>query len=251
MASTSDHSGSVLLARVEDTFRLCDKRQSPCFFGFLDLQEQAQIRQPLYYQEGWLLFGGYPEAERRLLAVYPPYMQPEDIVYPLCAVAFHYRPERRLSHRDFLGTLLSAGLRRDVIGDILCGEGLSVVFLKEDVVDFVCDEVTKIGGEGVKVTPYYDGELPIARQFKDISETIASPRLDVIIKALLHCSREEAARLIRVGNVSVDHLVTDQVAQNLTAPCTVSVKGSGRYLIDQIGPPTKKGRLALCARKCI
>ena len=251
MASTSDLGNSVLLARVEDTFRLCDKRQSPCFFGFLDLQEQAQIRQLLSRREGWFLFGGYPEAERRLLAVFPAYIQPEDVVCPLYAVAFHYRRERRLTHRDFLGTLLSAGIRRDVIGDILCGDGLSVVFLKDEIVDFICDEITKIGGEGVKVTPYYDGELPIIRQFKDISETVASSRLDVIIKALLHCSREEAARLIRVGNVSVDHLVTDQVAQNLTAPCTVSVKGSGRYLIDQIGPPTKKGRLALCARKCV
>ena len=251
MASTSDFPQSVLMARIEDTFRLCDKRQCPCFYGFLDLQEQAQLQRILAKRQGWLLLGGYPEAERRMLAVYPDYMQVEDVVGPFCAVAFHYRRERPLSHRDFLGTLLSAGLRREVIGDILCGEGLSVVFLRDEVVDFVCDEVKKIGGEGVRVTPNYEGELPVGRQYKELSETIASPRLDVIIKALLHCSREEAARLIRLGNVSVDHLVTDDVSQNLDAPCTVSVKGSGRYLLDQIGPPTKKGRLALYARKCI
>lgn len=248
MVSTSDN---TLRARVEDAFRLCDKRQYPCFYGFLDLQEQAQVQKMLAHRSGWLFCGGHPNAERRLLAVFPEYMQAEDVTPPLCAVAFHYREEKALTHRDFLGTLLSAGLRRETIGDILCGSGLTVVFLREEIVDFVHNETKKVGGEGVKLTLNYEGELPNARQYKQLSETIASPRLDVIVKALLHCSRDEAARLIQLGNVSVDHLLANQVAQTLSAPCTVSVKGNGRYLIDTIGPPTKKGRLILSARKCI
>ncbi len=251
MASTSNNDAGVLRARIEDTFRLCAKRQSPCFYGFLDAREQALVRQWLSRSENWLLQGGYPDAERQVLAVIPDYLMPEEIVFPFCAVAFHYRSTRQLSHRDVLGTLLSAGLRRDKIGDILCGEGISVVYLWDELVDFVCEQITKVGGEGIKVTPHYDGELPLTKQYLALNETVASPRLDCLVKALLHCSREESAQLIRIGNVSVNHIPLQEVSRSIEAPCTVSIKGSGRFLIDQLGPPTKKGRLALTARKCI
>ena len=150
-----------------------------------------------------------------------------------------------------MGTLLSAGIRRDKIGDILCGEGLSVVFLRKEIADFVCEQIKRVGGEGVTIIRDYTGELPIARDYEHLRETVVSPRLDVIVKTLVRCSREKAAELIRLGSVSMDHLPIDSVSAVVSAPCTVSIRGSGRYLVDQIGPETKKGRLALLARKVL
>ncbi len=251
MASISDE-GLILRARTEDTVRLCDKRQCPCFLGFLTLEEQAQVSAYLSYQPGnWFFAGGYEESERKVLAVYPDYMEQPDVVLPISTLAFHYREERVLTHRDFLGTLLSAGIRRDKIGDILCGRGLTVAFLWDEIAPYVCEQITKIGGEGVRIESDYTGELPLCREYAALSETIASPRLDGVVKALLHCSRDEASRLIRLGNVSLDHRPVVEVSLQISAPCTVSVRGSGRYLVDRIGPPTKKGRLALQARKCL
>ena len=252
MACISDESERILLSRIEDTVHLCDKRVAPCFLGFLDLHEQAVVRreQGRFAGYRWGLFGGHPDAERRLLAVYPDYFDVTEGDCPFCAVAFRYRPVRTLTHRDFLGTLLSAGIRRDKIGDILCGKGLSVVFVREEIADYVCDQIDRIGGEGVTLTLNYDGPLPITKEYEDIHETIASPRLDVAVKALTRLSREKAAELIRLGNVSVDHLPETAVAAPVSAPSTLSVRGYGRFLIDQIGPETKKGRLLFIARKC-
>ena len=163
--------------------------------------------------------------------------------FPLCAVAFRYRHVSKLTHRDFLGTLLSTGIRRDKIGDILCGEGFSVVFLHEEIADFICEQVQRVGGEGVTSERNYSGPLPLLHQYETIHETVASPRIDVLVKTLLRCSREKAAECIRLGLVSVDHLPLESVSDTISAPCTISIRGSGRYLIDQIGPQTKKGRL--------
>ena len=253
MDCISEGSNEILRARIEDTVRLCDKRGVPCFLGFLDLREQAEVRRMLsgVPDGSWRLFGGYDEAERAILAICPDYMDPAYAEYPLCAVAFRYRAIHKLTHRDFLGTLLSAGIRRDKIGDILCGEGLSVVFLREEIADFVCEQIERVGGEGVTIIRDYTGELPIARDYEHLRETVVSPRLDVIVKTLVRCSREKAAELIRLGSVSVDHLPIDSVSAVVSAPCTVSIRGSGRYLVDQIGPETKKGRLALLARKVL
>lgn len=252
MACISD-SDQLLLSRVDDTVRLCDRRSSPCFLGFLDLHEQALIRPRLEKCADirFCFYGGYAEAERTLLGVFPEYMEPENDVFPLKTVAFHYRTERSLSHRDFLGTLMSAGLRRESIGDILCGEGIGVLFLREEIVPFVREQVVKIGGEGVRCTVDYTGVLPAAHRFRPLHDTVASPRLDAVVKALIRSSRERAAELIADGYVEVDHRVVSAVAAAVAAPCTVSVRGHGRFAVDRLDTPTRKGRLNLEARQYI
>lgn len=251
MDCISEGSDEILRARIEDTIRLCQKRGVSCFLGFLDLREQAETRRILSGMTAvsWRLYGGYDEAERRLLAIVPDYLEEQFVDYPIRTVAFRYRKERSLSHRDFLGTLLSLGIRRDKIGDILCGNGLSVVFLRDEIAPFVCEQTDRIGGEGVTILSDYQGELPISQEYEWIHETIASPRLDVIVKTLTRTSRDRAAEMIRVGAVSVDHRPAESVSAMLSSPCTVSVRGFGRYLVDQIGPETKKGRLNLIVRK--
>ena len=185
------------------------------------------------------------------MAICPDYLNCEDVVYPFTPVAFSYRKTQKLSHRDFLGTLLSKGVRRDKIGDILCGDGLTVVFLSDEIVPYITEQVDRVGGEGVKVVTSYVGDLPVTHTYQEIRDTVASPRLDAVVKALIRVSREEAAHMIVTGLISVDHLPVENVSKMLTAPCTVSVRGYGRFLIDSFGPETKKGRLQFAARKCI
>lgn len=73
--------------------------------------------------------------------------------FPLTALCFHYRKEAALTHRDVLGSLLACGIRRDKVGDILCGReetaGQAVVFVDAELSDFLADQVDRIGGEGV------------------------------------------------------------------------------------------------------
>lgn len=253
MDCISDSSDKLLKTRVEDTVQLCDKRSAPCFLGFLDLHEQAVVSQLLSSMTGvsWSLSGGYEQAERRILSVFPDYYMPEDIEYPLAAVGFTYRARHKMTHRDILGTLMALGIRRDKIGDILCSDGISIVFLHTDIAGYVCEQVDRIGREGVAVISDYNGPLPYHREYQEINETIASPRLDVLVKTLCRCPRDKAAEAIRSGLVSINHMVNDSTSATVTAPCTLSIRGYGRFLIDRIGPETRKGRLQFEARKCL
>lgn len=255
MASTSnrEQADSFLRSRVEDCISLCDRRNKPSFFGFLDEAEQAIVLRALkgFDQDRYAFFGGFEDAERRILGIFPDYMPPQSAAYPLVSVAFYHRSDRALTHRDFLGTILSQGIKRESVGDILCSDKLTVVFLRAEIADFICEQITKVGGVGVKVVIGYDGELPSAHTFEPIQDTVASPRLDVVTKVLLRCAREKASQLIVDGAVSIDHSVVADVSATVSAPCVVSIRGKGRFMIDAIGPPTKKGRLYLNARKCV
>ena len=252
MDCISEGSDQILRSRIEDTVHLCDKRGVPCFLGFLDLREQAVAQQMLRDITADFVvsfYGGFSDAERTMLSVSPSYYVAEPSDYPFCAVAFRYRAQKKLTHRDVLGTLLHLGVRRDTVGDILCGDGLSVAFVRDEIAPYICEQVDRIGGEGVEIISRYDGELPFHTEYEQIRETIASPRLDCIVKVLIRCSREQAADMVRLGSVSVNHVPSSTVSKIVNESDILSIRGYGRFYIDQIGPETKKGRLALLARR--
>ena len=46
-----------------------------------------------------------------------------------------------LGHRDFLGTVMSLGLKRGVIGDIVAGGSTGYVCCLESVADYICENL--------------------------------------------------------------------------------------------------------------
>lgn len=250
MGSTSDsaRADAALLARLSDLAERAKRSGRPQFWGFLDAH-QAVVADGGLRRLGlpYRLYGGYPDAERVMAGVFPPRETVTEEAFPVRAVAFFSRREASFSHRDVLGALMSAGVRREKLGDILCGEGLAVVMTTAELVPFLTDQIDRIGGESVRTEADYTGELPALHRFRPLSGTVASPRLDAVLKWLLASAREPAAELIRGGLVSVNHCVCQTASHMLKEQDVLSVRGAGRFRIETIGPETQKGRLHIAA----
>ncbi len=224
--------------------RLCDRRSAPCFVGFLDEGQRAAAEGMLRGGDVIPLFwGGHPDGERTILGVFPAFLPPTEEQFPLSTAAFLYRKGVSVTHRDVLGSLLAVGIRRETVGDILCADGISVVFLRDEVLPYVSEQVTKIGGEGVQFVCPYTGVLPAAHTFRELHDTVASARLDAVLRICLAASREEAARRIEAGLVQVNHRPCLSVSSQVREGDVLSVRGAGRFRVRQVGPQTRKGRL--------
>ena len=254
MASISDrtYEDGVLCARAEDAVRLSDLRNVPCFLPFLDQRQQVLVKAVFHrlHADNVRFFGGYPDCERAMVGCFPSWAG-EDESFPITTLVFRYRAQTKLTHRDILGTVMSCGVKRDKIGDILCGDGFSVAFVDESIAPFLQESIDRVAGEGVTVEIGYDGELPCAHEYQEIRTTVASPRLDCAVKALLGVSRETAAARITAGTVSLNHVVCTDLSAHVSAGDCVSIAGSGRFWVDAVEQPTKKGRLVFKARKCL
>lgn len=248
MASTSED--QLLLARIEDAAALCDKHQYPHFIGFLDERQRA-ITEPFLrrFHVTSFFWGGYAEAERTMLGVFPEGFPTDDTLFPMEALSFVYRDTIVLNHRDFLGTMLAEGIRREKIGDILCSPGYTVAFVSEEVAPFLIRQLEQVGREGVTVTEGIRRELPIERQFQTIQATVASPRLDNVVRALTGISREKAADAVLGDRVALNHLSCTSVAKTVCEGDILSIRGSGRFRVKNLSEHTKKGRLLLIAEK--
>ena len=170
---------------------------------------------------------------------------------PITALSVKGSGFRELTHRDYMGSVLSLGVNRSVIGDIAVLNGNeAVIFVADRIADYIIESLTKIGRDGVKVTRTdVEPTWTVPRRFEDVPLTVSSPRLDVIVKALTGQSREDSAEMIRNGLVELSYAVTDSVSADVKPGDIVSVRGYGKYLIGDVTGETKSGRLKIAAKK--
>lgn len=238
-----------LEARIQDVIRQGEKY--PAFTAFLD-EREAAIAEKLVQRarcENFRLWGGYENGERVMLGVFPSYQEPDPEEFPITAITVRYRPCDELSHRDFLGAFLGAGVQRSALGDILPEKGRCVLFVREETARFLLEQVDKVGRVGVTLSPGFSEPLPEGREFAAFEGAIASPRLDCAVAAAVGLSREKAAGLVLSGMVMKNHEPVQSVSALVAEGDLLSVRGKGRYRIDRLGPKTKKGRLGIAGRK--
>ena len=244
--------GELLSARVRDAVRLSDNSQMPKFVGFLSSAEAAEAESTARkLNADFEFFGGYEGAERVYFGVFPDWCEDRQSFLPFCGITFRYRTQDKLAHRDFLGALMSLGITRESVGDILVEDGRCVAFISKDVAEHVCRNIDKVGRVGVSITEGADYPLPEVSGFKELSDTIASARLDCVVASLVPCSRARAAELIEEGTVSIDSVAVLKPTREVRADDKITVRRVGKFVIESIDERTRKNRIILKAKKYI
>lgn len=193
--------------------------------------------------------GGYEQAQRRMLAVYPDYYDAEDVVFPIECLEFTYRSTDQLTHRDFLGALMSLQVKRDVVGDIIVDAGRTVVLVSDVVAGHVTDSVRKIGRVGVTVQKT---DVPVnggAARYEELSGTVTSLRLDCLAALITKSSRAKAAALIQTGRAAVNYAEVLSPSVQVKPDDIITIRGFGKYLLDNDIFQTKKGRYRIIVKK--
>ena len=91
--------------------------------------------------------------------------------------------------------------------------------------------------------------MPVRREFQELSGVVASARLDCLVGLLCRTSREKAAGLITAGAVQRNHRETYSQGERVEEGDVLSIRKYGKFIIDQLGPLTAKGRLSVKCRK--
>ena len=150
----TDHlSDSFLIAKATDTVRLSEKYSTVRHTDFLSPNEAAvikgnSIRGTDTIQE---FFGGYEDAERVMFVSYPDYLEDNIERDFISLLVISGRDISELNHRDYLGSLLSLGIKREKIGDILVSDEETYIFVCSDISDYIIRNLTKIKKCGVKI----------------------------------------------------------------------------------------------------
>lgn len=234
-----------LVAQLNDGVDLCLTRQKPYFMPFMSERKQAVLFSELKkaYFDNYLFFGGYGNSERKMLGLF--FDEPCEDCFPISAVEFSFRKCDKLTHRDFLGALMSLGIERETVGDILVEDGRAVVFVKTELSDYIMSQISKVGRVGVKVDDADLSKLPQGRGFEEKTYIVSSLRLDNIVAAVCRLSREKTRTVIMADSVCVNFEETKNVSLNLKEDDVFTIRGKGKFVLKSILGTTGKGRIRI------
>lgn len=226
------------------------RKNIPAASCFLTGREQLLCRRMLL-QAGLpdpLFFGGPEGAERQVAVYVPDYIDPQAYLLgeegPVAALRIHYSPCHTLTHRDFLGSLMGQGIKREVLGDLFPGEGHCDLLVLRDMGEHL--GLTQVGRAPVRTEQIPLSALEIPEQrVKSISDTVASLRLDSVVASGFQLGRSKAAGLIQAGKAEINHLPTLKPDAPVKEGDLISLRGLGKLRLAQVRGQTKKGRIAL------
>lgn len=229
-------------AKIDSLYDSVERDAYPKFTAFLDEHQIALAEQVLHHKNGYCYWGGFAEADRRMLGIYPDYVQREELSFPIAILKIAYPKNQTLTHRDVLGALMSLQLKREAIGDILLGEDTVELAVSDHLSTFIQEQLLKIGRIGVQVTQTDVISLAQESRLQPLEGTVSSLRLDSMVAFVTRLSRSKAVLLLQAGRVSVNHVEATESDLQLKPGDTFTVRGYGKYLFPEPPRMTKKMR---------
>ena len=245
----------LLLAKLWDKINAGMRRNIPAATCFLSPRELELSRYLFGDAEGLHTFGGFEGAERQMLIYVPEYMELDTLLEedaPLCCLRTTFFEEDSLSHRDFLGALMGAGIGRETVGDICVGKGYCDFFVTAEIAPYILQSFTSAGRTKLSISqiPLADVSIP-EPEVKEIKDTLASLRLDSVISSGFRIGRSLAAQYVSAGKAAIDGLPCEKPDKAVTEGAKISVRGLGKIKLASIGNRTKKDRISVVIHRYV
>ncbi|MBR6051919.1 MAG: RNA-binding protein [Clostridia bacterium] len=248
-----------IISHALDLARRCREDYVATNTSFLDMSERAVLDSALRgCGVNYVFFGGYDDAERSVCVFLPEYIESEDEFFtgdecPIEILRCRCRagsPE--LSHRDFLGSLMALGIKRENTGDILVyPSGADIIILK-DIEKFLLNEYKSAGRVSFETAVVPVAEIRRPEQKKiEIRGSVASARLDNLISEAFALSRDAAAEAIIGGLVFVDNAKVTKIDARVAEGSKLVLRGKGKIVFCKIVGETRRGRLSVIFEKYV
>lgn len=212
---------------------------------FLTPYEQREIASVLngIYDIRYSFEGVLGQSERKIVSIYPDYLEENGQDVLACLKITGNTQFSKLSHRDYLGSILGLGFRREKIGDIFVAEDGAHVICLESISDYICFHLEKVKNVSVKVKKVELKEISLPIQEKKEQEfVVSSMRLDSIVAGMFHLSRNDAKSVIQKALVYVDYEMIDNPSKVIEPPAVISARSFGKGTFEEVLYQTKKER---------
>ena len=245
----------VLLAKLWDKINAGIRRNIPANTCFLSPREQEMARYLFGKEPGLQFFGGYEDAERKMLVYLPEYLD-ESSLYeedsPMVCLRAAFFEEDTLSHRDFLGALMGAGIARETVGDICVGKGSCDFFVTAEIAPYIEQNFLSAGRTKLHLdrVSLRDAQIP-EPEVKEIKDTVASLRLDSVISSGFRIGRSLAAQHIHAGKAAIDGRPCEKPDKMVSEGMKISVRGLGKIRLASVNGRTKKDRISVVIHRYV
>lgn len=236
------------IKKIDDLYKRSINKNIITYTGFLTPAER-QIIIKNFLNVKIFFSGGVESSERTRAFFLPEYADEVNVEEYIVAfrASFSFK---ELSHRDFLGALLSLGIDRKCIGDIFVLEKEAYFFVSSDIAKYIKVNLDKVGSVGIKIEEVNFTDVKVLEpSFREIDFTVSSLRLDSVVAGAIKTSREKTSLFIKNGNVLLNYLVCENVSKLINEGDIFSVKGYGKFILKEVGNVSRKGKIFVKVNK--
>ena len=240
----------LLLAIVLDKIEFSKSKNKIESTDFLNLVEQDLVDKFLkkIKFENYYFFGGAGEAERKILIIYPEKLTEEmarknhSKMISVIKITLPIALDEEYDHRRYLGAIMKLGVEREKIGDISVKSKVAEIVIKNEVQKFLMQNLGTL-------TRFSSAE--IEAQKVEITEIVASLRLDNIVASLARTSRSKAIDILEQERVFLNFKNETKSSKQVKVGDVITIRGKGRFVFKEISGNTKKGRYVIKIDKFI
>lgn len=204
-------------------------------------------------------FGGYEDAERTVAVYVPKLFDIKDIAEyfeenpnecPISLLRITKDKFSTLGHRDYLGSIMGLGIKRETVGDIVVSEEHCFVFALRSMSSFICENLSKAGRGTVSCEVVSLSDFSVGTDNSEtVFSSVASLRLDSVLSSAFNLSRNSSAEVIRGGLVYVNSVQMFKGDSPVHEKDKIVLRGGGKAVLEEVIGESKKGRIHINLKK--
>ena len=250
----------LIISKLFDKIEALEKTNKIQITDFLTPVEGELLNKVLKHIEfsQYKIYGGVDSSERNIIILFPSkieeiIMQNKFDYNSICSCVRINDIDSNIEHKDILGGLMKLGIKREKIGDIM---------VYENYVDIiVCKEITKFLLANLnQLKRFKDADIQIVdiaeckgkkQKFEDINIIVSSLRLDNIVAELAKTSRSKASEILNQERVFINYENEIKNTKMVKKDDVVTIRGKGKFIIDEIVGNTRSGRFIVKVKKYV
>ena len=253
----------LLVAKFLDKIELSKKRNKIEITDFLNEMEQNILNKVIRLMEiqNCILYGGIYDADRKIVVIYPEKMKDlfeensfkYDTIFSVFRITVPEEDTKNFNHSVYLGGIIKLGIKRSQIGDIIVHGSSADIIVKKESEKFLYANLKTL-------TRFKDSEISIIKlediakcdkKFSESKLITSSLRLDNIVSELAKTSRNKASEIIEQERVFVNYECECKNTKLIKEHDIITIRGNGKYIIDEIVGNTKKGNYVIIIKKYV
>lgn len=248
---------NLLIAKCIDKIRISKTQNKITNTDFLNSYQISVVEKELFKEKSFFFYGGYEEAERKVLVAYPNKLEKEDVLEKIDDIITAIKIELpneivgKLKHKDYLGTIMSFGLTRERIGDIIVYDDKAYIVVLKENAEYIKNSINqerkfkKASVEIIDINKIESKQI----EFEEIKISVNSLRLDNVVAEILKTSRKIAQDFIEQEKVIINYIGETKNTKAIKQNDVLVIRGKGKFIIDKFLGKNKKGKEIIKIKK--
>lgn len=250
----------LLISKLFDKIALTEKQnkiQTTDFLSPIELNLLIDVLNIIGYKN-YVTYGGIEDAQRKMIIFFPNKLENifNDNKFDYnsicnCIRIMNYCEE--YTHKIYLGGILKLGIKREKVGDIVAFHNGADIVVDKEITKFLLsnlNDLTRFKKSSVEVIDI-NNITKKEQEYKELKIIVSSLRLDNIVSELAKTSRSKAVELLKQEKVFINYKSGIKSTKMVQCADIITIRGIGKFIIDDIWGNTKSGKIVLMVKKFV